>query len=195
MTVFQRQCLLVYFGKLTPDQIDGISGPLTQRTDAQFLAEYGVNLDTIGEAIAAALPGVSAPSTGATGTFWDEIHYFKRREFRCPCGKCGGFPVEPQELLVRAAEQLRIALGTPIVIIPEGDPHAGGSGVRCREYNDTLKPQSVSNSRHLDGKAIDFQAPGASKSRVESQLETMRRSGTIRYWYQISPGSWHMDIN
>ena len=29
--------------------------------------------------------------------WWQEVPHFRRAEFRCPCGQCGGFPAEPEE--------------------------------------------------------------------------------------------------
>ena len=127
-----------------------------------------------------------------TGTYWDGIKYFTRDEFRCPCGKCGGYPVEPKEALVRIADEMRAAFGKAVIIVPP-DGHSGGSGVRCQAYNDSLSG-SAKNSRHLDGKAIDFSAPGVPGSTIEAYLNKLLNAGKIRYWYKISSGSYHMDI-
>ena len=127
-----------------------------------------------------------------TGTYWDEIKYFTRDEFRCPCGKCGGYPVEPKEALVRIADEMRGAFGKAVIIVPP-DGHSGGSGVRCKAYNNSLSG-SATNSRHLDGKAIDFSAPGVPGSTIEAYLNKLLSTGKIRYWYKISSGSYHMDI-
>ena len=86
----------------------------------------------------------------------------------------------------------RKRLGSPVVIVPP-DGHSGGSGVRCQTYNDSL-PGSVPNSRHVQGKAADFIAPGKSDTAVEAILADMKSTGMIRYWYCISPGAHHMDV-
>ena len=108
MTVKQIQCLLTYLG-YSPGTIDGIDGRNTQGAIRAFQADYGLTVDGIpgaatqkmligaiaGTAVKVEKPESSTPQK--TGAFWDGIKYFKREEFRCPCGKCGGFPVEPKE--------------------------------------------------------------------------------------------------
>jgi hypothetical protein len=95
---------------------------------------------------------VAEPDT--TGTFWDEIEFFDREEFRCQCGGkyCNGFPVEPEEKLVRTVDEIRRRLGVPVQIVT-----AGGSGVRCPTHNANVG--GVKNSEHLYGRAADLHAP------------------------------------
>ena len=95
---------------------------------------------------------VSDSGTGAqTGTFWDEIEFFDREEFRCQCGGkyCNGFPVEPEEELVRVCNEIRRRLGVPVSIVD-----SGGSGVRCTRHNAAVG--GVGNSNHLYGRAADL---------------------------------------
>lgn len=86
-----------------------------------------------------------------TGTFWDESEFFDREEFRCQCkGKyCNGFPVEPEEELVRVCNEIRRRLGVPVSIVDRG-----GSGVRCTRHNAAVG--GVGNSNHLYGRAADL---------------------------------------
>lgn len=86
-----------------------------------------------------------------TGTFWDESEFFDREEFRCQCkGKyCNGFPVEPEEELVRVCNEIRRRLGVPVSIVD-----SGGSGVRCPHHNSAVG--GVGNSNHLYGRAADL---------------------------------------
>jgi hypothetical protein len=86
-----------------------------------------------------------------TGTFWDESEFFDREEFRCQCkGKyCNGFPVEPEEELVRVCNEIRRRLGVPVSIVD-----SGGSGVRCTRHN--AAAGGVGNSNHLYGRAADL---------------------------------------
>lgn len=86
-----------------------------------------------------------------TGTFWDESEFFDREEFRCQCkGKyCNGFPVEPEEELVRVCNEIRRRLGVPVSIVD-----SGGSGVRCTRHNAAVG--GVGNSNHLYGRAADL---------------------------------------
>lgn len=201
MTVAQKQHLLAYLGYYT-GTVDGLWGPASEQATKDLQAASGLEEDgDFGDATLAAAKNAVANDlfktagerpSATTGTFWDDIQYFAREEFRCPCGRCGGFPVEPQEAIVRAADTMRGVLGTPVIIVP-ADGHSGGSGVRCQAYNDSLSG-SVSNSRHVKGKAVDFSAPGQSAAAVEAYLSKIKAAGTIRYWYRISPGSWHMDV-
>ncbi len=206
MNTKQVQALLVYLG-YEPGPVDGVMGQKTRAAVYDFQGEYG-NLHVDG------LPGVDtqwalktavtrdwkrpkeeaavSPETGQDGDFWKEIQYFTREEFRCPCGKCGGFPVEPNERLVREVNTMRGSFGEAVIVVPP-DGHSGGSGVRCQAYNDSLKG-SVPNSRHVQGKAADFLAPGVPASTIEAYLGRIKAAGKIRYWYRISAGSYHMDV-
>lgn len=118
-----------------------------------------------------------------TGTFWDDIKWFTREEFRCKCkGKyCGGFPAEPKEQLVRIANQLRENLGVPVKVV---------SGLRCQRWNAIQK--GVANSQHMYGEAVDIYAKGKTQAQVERELD---RIGGVRYHYAISGSSnVHFDI-
>lgn len=95
---------------------------------------------------------------------------------------------------MRAADALRTAINSRMIVVPPApNEHSGGSAVRCKPYNETFS-NSASNSRHLLGKAIDFYPPDASPEIVKTELEKLKQNGTLRYWYQISAGSFHMDI-
>lgn len=208
MTAKQKQCLLAYLGYYT-GAIDGIWGEKSQNATIDFQRAYMEREDVDGifwaatekrilEVIATGEKPVddkmsaTEDKMSAIEDWWKDIRYFTRAEFRCPCGKCGGFPVEPSEAIVRAVDDLRAALGVPVIIVPP-DGHSGGSGVRCQTYNDSL-PGSVHNSRHVKGKAVDFIARGKSDADIETYLEKIKSAGVIRYWYRISPGSYHMDV-
>ncbi len=199
----QRQCLLFYLEYYVGD-IDGIWGQLSKTAVKSFKGDFGgltVN-DTVDDAtmkamkhaVAYGMPAKKVENTSAANKsgYWVNIKHFTRDEFRCPCGKCGGFPVEPKEALVRIVDEMREAFGKAVIIVPP-DGHSGGSGVRCQNYNDSLKGSSK-NSRHVKGKAVDFSAPGVSAATIESYLNKLKNSGKIRYWYKISAGSYHMDI-
>ncbi len=195
MTIKQQQCLLTYLGYDTV-MIDGIDGPRTQAALESFRADYGVGAEGLVGAVAGTLAKLEKSDSGTkpsqTGKGLYGSKYFRREEFRCPCGKCGGFPVEPQKELVLAMDDMREAFGSAVIVVPP-DGHSGGSGVRCAAYNATLSG-SVSNSRHLLGKAADFTAPGVPASTIEAYLTKIKNNGTIRYWYKITAGSYHMDV-
>ena len=141
MTVKQIQCLLTYLG-YSPGTIDGIEGRNTQGAIRAFQADYGLTVDGI--------PGAATQKMliGAiTGTFWDDIRYFTREEFRCQCGGkyCNGFPAEPAEETVRMADEIRRRAGVPLNV---------NSGVRCKRHN--AEVGGVSNSLHTTGQAVDL---------------------------------------
>jgi hypothetical protein len=123
------------------------------------------------------------PVKDKNGTFWDEIEYFARDEFKCKCGGkyCNGYPAEPDERMVRIADQLRKNLGVPITIV---------SGLRCKTWN--AIQGGVSNSQHMHGEAADVYARGVSQDRVEAELDKI---GGVRYHYPIKGSSnVHFDV-
>ena len=194
MTVKQIQCLLTYLGYF-PGTIDGADGRNTQGATRAFQADYGLIVDGIPGAatqkmligaIAGTAVKVEKPESNdapKTGTFWDEIEYFTRDEFKCKCGGkyCKGYPHEPDERMVRIADQLRKNLGVPITIV---------SGLRCKTWN--AIQGGVSNSQHMYGEAADIYAKGVSQSRVEAELDKI---GGVRYHYPIKGSSnVHFDV-
>lgn len=193
MTVKQKQHLLAYLGYYT-GAIDGIWGRLSIEGTEKFQNAVGLKVDGIcgpstqaklREMIANGeeLPKTAAEEPTATGTFWDEIEYLDREEFRCKCGGkyCNGYPHEPDERMVRIADQLRKNLGVPITIV---------SGLRCRTWN--AIQGGVSNSQHMYGEAADIYAKGVSQPRVEAELDKI---GGVRYHYAIKGSSnVHFDV-
>lgn len=181
MTVRQEQLLLEYLG-FSPGQIDGVDGVKTQKARHDFQSVYGVqaNQDNLIGAVSGNLEKLKT----ASGTFWDEIQYVPRVEWKCPCKRCGGFPAEPQERLVRFLENLRIHFGKPVLI---------SSGVRCQAHNDELTG-SVWNSRHISGKAVDFCVEGMSATAVKVYCDRKVADGTLRYCYCIDNSFVHADV-
>ena len=191
MDTRQIQALLVYLG-YDPGEVDGLPGKNTRRAVLAFQAQEGLAQDgSPGPLTQAALlesvangrfraEDAQTPEEN-TGTFWDEIRYFTRAEFRCPCGRCGGFPVEPDETLVRLADREREHFGAPANV---------SSGVRCQAHNDELSG-SAKNSYHLRGKAMDFAVRGVYGSKLLAYVKTQR----VHYAYQISGSDYvHMDV-
>lgn len=168
--IYKVQQLLAAVGH-SPGAFDGIWG-----------AQSNAALD-------AALADFSEETASA---FWKDIRHFTREEFRCPCGNCGGYPVEPKERLVRFMDTMRRDFNSEIIVVPP-DGHSGGSGVRCRAYNATFS-NSATNSRHLEGKAADFSAPAVPISRVESYLAAAKAAGKVHYWYRITERAFHVDV-
>ena len=179
MTIKQKQCLLCYLGYYT-GAIDGIWGAQSASATRQFQQSCGLAVDGIFGAetqtkILAAIAG-----GGEERNWWQEIRYFRRAEFACKCGNCGGYPAEPEETLVRAADMVRSHFGAAAIV---------SSGVRCPAHN--AKVGGVANSRHLTGKAMDFCISGKSAKEVLAQVQQMPQ---IRYAYAIDSRYVHMDI-
>lgn len=195
MTIRQTQCLLEYLG-YDPGPIDGLDGANTQAAVKRFQQAEGLSVDGIaGEQTQTVLKDAVwqdrfakdniVPSSGQppdTGTFWDSIKYFTRNEpyIACPCGRCGGFPVEPAEKLMRLADAVREATGRPMVPT---------STVRCKTHN--AEVGGVWNSRHLLGHAMDFVIPGLTAAQI---LAIVRRQKNVVYCYAIDERAVHMDI-
>ena len=198
MTVRQTQCLLEYLG-YEPGAIDGLDGSNTRDAVRAFQRAEGLVVDGIAgvqtqAALLAAVAagrvyvppddtsGTGATSGGAGGSWWADIRYFKRSEpyIACSCGKCGGFPVEPAEKLMRLADAVREAAGKPMVPT---------STVRCKTHN--AEVGGVWNSRHLLGHAMDFRIPGLSAAEV---LGIVRQQKNVVYCYAIDAQHVHMDI-
>lgn len=221
MTTFQIQCLLLFYGKdidgCNPGTPDGIAGQNTRSAVKAFQTRVGLTADglagpatqtALAQYINTPLPekaaetGQEAPTEDTqtddgAPAWWSEIKHFKRAEMRCPCGECNGFPVEPQEKLMRILDtDIWDYFKAPITIIPlpPNNPHAGGSGVRCQKYNDSLRG-SVPNSRHVQGKAADIIVRGFSGSAVNAYCQSLVKAGKLRYAYVIGGGnSVHVDI-
>ena len=191
MNTYQRQCLLAYLGYYT-GKIDGQWGTMSSAACRAFQADYGMTPDGIcgtmtQKMLIGAIAGTAAKlEKQENGTFWDQIKYFRRDEdgIRCPCSRCGGFPVEPTEKLMRTADSIREELG----------PMIPSSTVRCQEHNDEL-PGSAKNSRHIQGKAMDFSCPKSSQGKIEACLERKKNAGEIRYWYRMESGWYHFDVD
>ena len=191
MTDRQKQNLLAYLGYYVGN-IDGIWGTLSEVAMNAFKADFkGLDVPGLPEdAPEKALKHAVAydmlktePVKDKNGTFWDEIEYFARDEFKCKCGGkyCNGYPAEPDERMVRIADQLRKNLGVPITIV---------SGLRCKTWN--AIQGGVSNSQHMYGEAADIYAKGVSQPRVEAELDKI---GGVRYHYAIKGSSnVHFDV-
>ena len=180
MTIKQRQCLLFYLGYYVGNidgnwgsgskeackafqrdffqidsKVDGICGTETEKALTHSVT-YGMPAKKV--------ESTSTATTNKSGTFWDEIKYFKRSEFKCTCGGkyCNGFPVEPDEQLVRILDKVREKYGKPF---------SPNSAIRCSKRN--AEVGGVSNSQHLDGIAADITVPGVAPKTVATYLETL----------------------
>lgn len=192
MTIRQVQLLLSFLG-YDPGAPDGIDGEKTQSAVRLFQAREGLREDGIAgsktqerllDAVAQGrmYTRTEPKAENGTGDFWKDIRYFSRNEpyIACSCGSCGGFPVEPDEKLMRLADRVRQQAGA--AMIPS-------STVRCRAHN--AKVGGVANSRHLAGKAMDFSVRGWTAERT---LALVRQQKEVRYAYAIDGTHVHMDI-
>ena len=190
MTVKDIQCLLTFLKRSDgtsyyTGEVDNLWGSLSQRAVLDFQRDFG-GLSVTGEldeatekamrhAVAYGMPERDEPAPdrvatdnnvgSKTGTFWDDIKFFTREEFRCQCGGkyCNGFPVEPEEKMVRTVDEIRRRLGVPVSIVD-----AGGSGVRCPVHNANVG--GMANSEHLYGRAADLHS-SASPARMKAVAE------------------------
>jgi uncharacterized protein YcbK (DUF882 family) len=197
MTNKQRQLLLAYLGYYV-GEIDGDWGTLSKTACKAFQKDFGgISVDGYGgpetdkalkHAVAYGMPAKNIQDSEKDEkkpikSFWDEIEYFTRDEFKCKCGGkyCNGFPSEPDERMVRIVDQLRKNLGVPVTIV---------SGLRCKTWN--AIQGGVINSQHMYGEAADIYASGVSQSRVEAELDKI---GGVRYHYAIKNSSnVHFDV-
>ena len=196
MDAKDMQCLLQFLkdgqgNRFYTGQVDGIWGSRSRSALRAFQSRWP-GLEPTGEgdpsthaalrqAVTEGFP--EAPEAAVPGSFWQQIRYFTREEFRCKCGGryCSGFPAEPREQLVRIADRLRKNLGVPITVV---------SGLRCPQHNAAVG--GVPDSQHMYGEAADIYAAGCSQAQVEAELD---RIGGVRYHYPIDGSSnVHFDI-
>ena len=198
MTILQIQCLLAYLGYYTI-KVDGIWGQGSEQATKDFQKAEGLEVDgdpgklTQAALVDAVAKGRFKPQditqpedgTSAEDDIWAESKYFVRAEFACPCGRCGGFPVEPSRALVRVSNQIREHFGRPMI---------PSSGVRCQAHNDEL-PGSVPNSRHVSGRALDFSIPGVPVADVLAYTRQLQTTGKLHYTYEmVGTGHVHIDV-
>ena len=198
MTLKQKQALLSYLGYYD-GQLDGLWGEQSQKATEAFQRDYQLTVDGIFgaatekrilEVVASgeepAQQPQTAPETGGAADWWKEIRYFKPNEENicCPCPRCVGKREYPTEALMKIADSIREELG----------PMVPSSVRRCQAHNDELSG-SAKNSRHIIGKAMDFNCPKSTPAQIESCLTRRKNAGEIRYWYRMSSGWYHFDID
>ncbi len=193
MTNKQKQCLLVYLGYDTGG-VDGIWGQKSISATERFQAEYGIGNDGIfGPGTESRIlevvssgekPTAQEPSTAPeSGTFWDDIKWFREDEFKCKCGGkyCNGYPDRMKEAVVRIADAAREHFGKPAHVV---------SGLRCKRWN--AEQGGVSNSQHMYGEAIDLRIDGVDAGTLQNFVS---QQPGHRYSYKINSTNVHFDIN
>lgn len=192
MNTYQIQLLLLHLG-YSPGTADGVDGPVTREAVRQFQQDFGgISADGLaGAETQKALKHAVAygslrrereDSGKGKGTFWDGLRFFRPEEpyIGCPCGQCGGFPVEPTEKLMRLADRVRELAGVPM--IPT-------STVRCVAHN--VAVGGVPDSRHCKGWAMDFYIQGWNSQKT---LALVKRQPEVAYAYAIDESTVHMDV-
>lgn len=116
----------------------------------------------------------------------DNIKDFKNftlNELKCGCnGKyCKGFPTGFSYELLQQLQNVRNHFGRAVIIT---------SAVRCQKYNDSLKG-SIKNSKHIQGRAVDFYVKGVSYKTLWNYVKTLPHNN---YTYNISGSVMHHDI-
>lgn len=193
MNTKQIQHLLAYLGYYTGG-IDGKWGPLSEAATISFQRDFGIDDDGIvgaetgkalKHAVSYGMPQKEEESE--EDSFWGHIRYWSREEFRCRCGEthdpyCDGFPVEPDQTLVELVDDIRHDMGAKGI---------RSSGLRCPQHNAEQKG-SAPNSKHLEGKALDFKIIGVSASRVLARAKSDPRCD---YAYIIDDGPYvHVNV-
>ena len=205
MTMKRLQMNLKYLGYYD-GEIDGIKGEKTLNAIKQFQADNGLAVDGIAgqktidciraiivadqQKFGVTVDGVAGEeTTNARNSYnenntnsWDNIKYFKESEFTCKCG-CGLNNINLA--VVKIADKVREHFGSPAIVT---------SGTRCQKHNKEVG--GVSNSRHLQGKAIDMYVEGVNGGYLLAYLKTLVNSGELRYTYRISSNgnACHFDI-
>lgn len=87
---------------------------------------------------------------------------FSITEFKCHCGGkyCTGYPSYMKASVIKNLQAVRTKFGKPITVT---------CGLRCADYNKQLTG-SVSNSKHLSGKAVDFYQAGTTDTLAHRKL-------------------------
>ena len=97
--------------------------------------------------------GKYGKKTDAALRHWRNVYYatksFRPNEFRCPCGKCTGYPVQMKVKELKHIQRIRDHYGKPMVIT---------SALRCSYQNSRVG--GVKDSAHLSGRAVDFYMVG-----------------------------------
>lgn len=191
MTAAQIQCLLAYLGYYK-GCVDGRWGEQSRLATEKFQKAYGLEPDGIfGNATQKRIrevigteeaPAVEQDDIMGDASFWRDIRYWSKEEFQCRCGGkyCDGFPQEPDEKLVKLADRVRTYFGRP---------GYSSSGLRCKTWNEIQG--GVRNSRHMEGKALDFRIAGSTAQQVLAFIQNLPG---VRYAYDIDGTYVHMDV-
>ena len=106
---------------------------------------------------------------------WKYCDNFKPDEFKCPCGRCTGYPTWMKANELKNIQAIRDHFGKPMHIT---------SGIRCKDFNSSLRGSSKT-SKHLEGRAVDFTMPTVTDTlaRRKTAIQWMKRLPKFRYAY------------
>ena len=141
---------------LTLLKVDGIIGPLSKGATKEFQSAHGLKVD-----------GIPGPLTQYELMFY-KYPNFKKSEFKCKCGKCGGYPVKVDENLLILLQKIRGHFGKALIV---------NSGIRCKAHNKAVGGAGA--SQHLYGTAADFKVAGVKPSEVYSYAHKINPSGGV----------------
>ena len=82
------------------------------------------------------------------------IKNFRPQEFRCPCGKCTGYPDRMKDKTLLFMQRIRDYYNKPVQVT---------SALRCKYEN--AQSGGVKNSKHLTGYAVDYYIKGVTDSK------------------------------
>jgi len=163
--------------------VDGLAGNKTKAATMEYQKKNGLTPDGIaGPLTRAKINSGVVVKPMSDEEFWKTIKYFKKTEFKCKCGGkyCTGYPAELDQDLIKVAERIREHFGAACVV---------SSGVRCTTHNANVG--GITNSRHKQGKAMDFCIKGKTANQV---IAFVKKQPEIRYTYVIDSLYVHMDV-
>lgn len=104
---------------------------------------------------------------------------FDEKEFACPCGHCGGFPVKVNEGALMLVQAVRNHFGKGVQIT---------SAIRCKSHNAAVG--GVGDSQHLYGTAADIKVSGVAPSTVYSYANSINPNGGVGKYRTFTHVDW-----
>ena len=113
----------------------------------------------------------------------NDFKNFKLSEIKCKCGGkyCNGYPTGFSYELLRQLQDARNYFGKPVIIT---------SALRCATHNKNVG--GVKNSKHTQGRAVDFYVKGVSYKTLKAYMDKQPYGN---YTYNVSGSVMHKDIN
>lgn len=150
-----------------------------RKTRFKFLGLGEYNTENIKKFQKMAFPTLPKEWDGVYGTKTDNAlrHFYNVRkvtknfspeEFRCPCGRCTGYPTFMKQVELKHLQSIRTHYEKPMKIT---------SGIRCAYEN--RRSGGVPNSGHLKGYAADFYMAGVT--------DTAARRSKALAWIKKQP--------